>query len=99
MLTEEQVAHYETFGFLVLRELFTPEEAATTQTLSRPRTRYCWKVRAEGIYDRMSRRPEAPGPGPRPRMAIPRIHGNHRIPENRKSQISGKLQICFTFVR
>ena len=28
MLTSEQIAHYETFGFLVLRQLFTPEEAA-----------------------------------------------------------------------
>ena len=28
MLTPEQVAHFETFGFLVLRQLFTPEEAA-----------------------------------------------------------------------
>ena len=28
MLTAEQIAHFETFGFLVLRRLFTPEEAA-----------------------------------------------------------------------
>jgi len=28
MLTPEQVAHFETFGLLVLRQLFTPEEAA-----------------------------------------------------------------------
>ena len=29
MLTQGQIAHFETFGFLVLRHLFTPEEAAT----------------------------------------------------------------------
>ena len=28
MLTPGQIAHFETFGFLVLRQLFTPEEAA-----------------------------------------------------------------------
>ena len=28
MLTPEQIDHFETFGFLVLRQLFTPEEAA-----------------------------------------------------------------------
>jgi hypothetical protein len=28
MLTAGQIAHFETFGFLVLRQLFTPEEAA-----------------------------------------------------------------------
>ena len=28
MLTPEQIAHYETFGFLVLRQLFSGEEAA-----------------------------------------------------------------------
>lgn len=27
MITAEQIAHYETFGFLILRQLFTPEEA------------------------------------------------------------------------
>ena len=26
MLTSDQIAHFETFGFLVLRQLFTPEE-------------------------------------------------------------------------
>ena len=29
MLTSGQIAHFETFGFLVLRQHFTPEEAAT----------------------------------------------------------------------
>ena len=29
MLTPGQIAHFETFGFLVLRQLFTPDEAAT----------------------------------------------------------------------
>ena len=28
MLKSEQIAHFETFGYLVLRQLFTPEEAA-----------------------------------------------------------------------
>lgn len=32
MLTAGQIAHYETFGFLVLRQLFTPEEAAVMRT-------------------------------------------------------------------
>ena len=31
MLTTEQIAHYETFGFLVLRQLFSAEEAATIE--------------------------------------------------------------------
>ena len=31
MLTPEQIAHYETFGFLVLRQLFNAEEAATIE--------------------------------------------------------------------
>jgi len=29
MLTEEQVAHFETFGFLVLRRVFSAQEGAT----------------------------------------------------------------------
>ena len=29
MLTEEQVAHFETFGFLVLQRLFSAQEVAT----------------------------------------------------------------------
>ena len=28
MLSPGQIAHFDTFGFLVLRQLFTPEEAA-----------------------------------------------------------------------
>ena len=39
MLTPGQIAHFETFGFLVLRQLFTPEEAAII------------KKEAEGIFD------------------------------------------------
>ena len=29
MLTEQQVNHFNTFGFLIFRQLFTPEEVET----------------------------------------------------------------------
>ena len=28
MLTPEQLAHYQTFGFIILRQVFTPDELA-----------------------------------------------------------------------
>ena len=32
MLTKEQIAHFETFGFLAMRQLFSSEEMATIST-------------------------------------------------------------------
>ena len=32
MLTPEQIAHYETFGFLILRKIFSDSEANSIQS-------------------------------------------------------------------
>ena len=43
MLSPEQIAHFETFGFLVLRQLFTQDEMSV---MRREAGRYSKRIRA-----------------------------------------------------